>query len=239
MQQFTERYTEKIRGVLSCLDRIVITGTIPRICFAEGMTGYLYQQGIRIFDYPQWAAGLREEIRANAEKIASKNGLEIEFIRKNTFRKEDRIKKILQERGNAPGLVHIFSAMEPCASYKPWHDKKTHKTYLRPDDGKCQHCYVGVDVTVIDAIGVGTVEVILSEYGPDLSRFPTEKQFVQHATLARHKPTSGGKAVKNKRRHNASTRVAAALGMAPHRCTTAKRRSAPTSARLRDAQGKP
>ena len=141
MQQFTERYAEKIRGVLSCLDRIVITGTIPRVCFAEGMTGYLYQQGIRIFDYPQWAEGLREEIRANAEKIASKNGLEIEFIRKNTFRKEDRIKKILEKRGDAPGMIHIFSAMEPCASYKPWHDKKTHKTFLKPDSGKCLHYY--------------------------------------------------------------------------------------------------
>ena len=72
----------------------------------------------------------------------------------------------------------------------------------------------GVDATAIDAIGVGTIAVILSEYGPDLSRFPTEKQFVQHATLAPHKPTSGGKAVKKKRRNNASTRVAAALRMA-------------------------
>jgi hypothetical protein len=141
MQQFTERHAEKIRGVLSCLDRIVITGTIPKICFAEGMTAYLYQQGIRIFDYPQWANGLREEIRTNAEKIASKNGLEIEFIRKNTFRKEDRIKKILGKRGDAPGMVHIFSAMEPCSSYKPWHDKKTHKTFLKPDSGKCLHYY--------------------------------------------------------------------------------------------------
>jgi hypothetical protein len=141
MQQFTERYAEKIRGVLSCLDRIVITGTIPGVCFAEGMTGYLYQQGIRIFDYPKWADGLREEIRANAEKIASQNGLEIEFIRKNTFRKEDRIKKILDKRGGAPGMVHIFSAMESCASYKPWHDKQTHKTFLKPDSGKCLHYY--------------------------------------------------------------------------------------------------
>src|ERR1019366_4269303 len=33
----------------------------------------------------------------------------------------------------------------------------------------------GVDLTAIDAIGVGTVEVVLSEYGADLSRFPTEK----------------------------------------------------------------
>ena len=30
----------------------------------------------------------------------------------------------------------------------------------------------GVDITQIDAIGVETVEVVLSEYGPDLSRFP-------------------------------------------------------------------
>src|SRR5215469_10213209 len=36
----------------------------------------------------------------------------------------------------------------------------------------------GVDATAIDAIGVGTIQVILSEYGPDLSRFATEKQFV-------------------------------------------------------------
>jgi hypothetical protein len=31
--------------------------------------------------------------------------------------------------------------MEPCASYKPWHDKKTHKTFLKPDSGKCLHYY--------------------------------------------------------------------------------------------------
>jgi transposase len=72
----------------------------------------------------------------------------------------------------------------------------------------------GVDLTGIDAIGVSTVEVVLSEYGPDLSRFPTEKQFVSHVTLAPHRPTSGGKPVKKKKRNSASTRVAAALRMA-------------------------
>jgi transposase len=72
----------------------------------------------------------------------------------------------------------------------------------------------GVDLTGIDAIGVATVPVVLSEYGPDLSRFPTEKQFVSHVTLAPHKPTSAGKPVKKKKRNSASTRVAAALRMA-------------------------
>jgi hypothetical protein len=34
----------------------------------------------------------------------------------------------------------------------------------------------GVDLTTIDALGVETVQVVLSEYGPDLSQFPTEKR---------------------------------------------------------------
>jgi transposase len=72
----------------------------------------------------------------------------------------------------------------------------------------------GVDATQIDAIGVETVEVVISEYGLDLSRFPTEKQFVSHATLAPRVMKSGGKPLKKRKRNSASTRVAAALRMA-------------------------
>ena len=56
--------------------------------------------------------------------------------------------------------------------------------------------------------------IILSEYGPDLSRFATEKEFVSHATLAPRVPKSGGKPLKKKKPHSASTRVANALRMA-------------------------
>ncbi len=31
--------------------------------------------------------------------------------------------------------------MEACDAYQPWHDKQTHKTYVRPDTGKCLHYY--------------------------------------------------------------------------------------------------
>ena len=72
----------------------------------------------------------------------------------------------------------------------------------------------GVGLTSIDAIGVESVQVALSEYGPGLSRFETEKQFVSHVTLAPRQRTSGGQPVKKKRRNTASTRVAAALRMA-------------------------
>lgn len=72
----------------------------------------------------------------------------------------------------------------------------------------------GVDATQIDAIGVEAMEVILSEYGPDLRRFRTEKEFVAHAMLAPRVPKSGGKPIKKKKRQSASTRVANVLRMA-------------------------
>jgi len=72
----------------------------------------------------------------------------------------------------------------------------------------------GVDLTAIDAIGVGAVEVVLSEYGPDLSRFPTEDEFVSHVNLAPRKPVTGGKPLKKKKRGSASTGTAGALRMA-------------------------
>jgi transposase len=73
----------------------------------------------------------------------------------------------------------------------------------------------GVDLTTIDAIGAETAEVVLSEYGTDLERFPTEHEFVSHLKLCPYRPTSGGKPLaKKKRRNSATTRVAAALRMA-------------------------
>ena len=141
MAMLIERYAGKIRGVLSCFDRVVITGTLPDICYADAMSSHLRSKGIRIFDYTQFVEPLRDEIRLQAEALSRDNGLEIEFIRKKDFRKEERIKKIIAKRGDHPGLVHIFSAMESCPSFKPWHDKNTGKTFLRGTQAKCIHYY--------------------------------------------------------------------------------------------------
>jgi len=47
----------------------------------------------------------------------------------------------LQTRGQQPGLVHIFSAMETCTAYRPWYDKSNGKAYVKSTTGKCLHYY--------------------------------------------------------------------------------------------------
>ena len=85
------------------------------------MTSFLYSKGIRIFDYAQLAEPLREHLRNCALEVSKAAGVEIENVNKNHIRKEDLVAKVLQERGDALGLVHALSASEACPSYKPWH----------------------------------------------------------------------------------------------------------------------
>ena len=140
-QSLTERYDDRIAGVLSCYDRMVITGTLPGICYADGMTRYLNAKGIRIFDYPQFGMELRDRVRDCAASLAAEAGVTIEHIAKSHIRKEAVVARVLEQRGDRPGLVHIISAMEACDSYRPWHDKASGKTFVRPDSGKCLHYY--------------------------------------------------------------------------------------------------
>ncbi|MGB4911882.1 MAG: hypothetical protein WBO95_07050, partial [Candidatus Dechloromonas phosphoritropha] len=136
-----ERYRDRIAGVLTCYDRMLITGTLPGACYAAGMTSFLNAKHIRIFDYPHFAEPLRESIRTNAEALAASAGVTIQYIAKAHVRKESVVAAVIEARGDHPGLVHIISVMEACSSYHAWHDKRTHQTSLRPTSGKCLHYY--------------------------------------------------------------------------------------------------
>ncbi len=76
-QLLTERYRERLAGVLYCYDRIIVTGTLPGACYAKGMTGFLSARQIRVFDYPRFAEPLRDRVRDRAAELASAAGVQI------------------------------------------------------------------------------------------------------------------------------------------------------------------
>jgi hypothetical protein len=41
------------------------------VCYAAGMTKFLYAIGVRIFDYPQFASTLRDRVRERAASLAA------------------------------------------------------------------------------------------------------------------------------------------------------------------------
>jgi len=138
----TDKYAKDIHGLLSCYDRVVVFATPGGFGYSGGMTNFFYQHELKIFDFHNVFEPVTQAIKDNAARIAKDNGLKIEYIKKTgAFRKEDRIKGILEKRGEHEGLVHIFSAMEVSDTYSPWHDKEEGKTHFKPDTTKCLHYY--------------------------------------------------------------------------------------------------
>lgn len=74
--------------------------------------------------------------------------------------------------------------------------------------------FAGVDLTTIDGISANGAQVILTEVGADLDKFPTEKHFVSWLRLCPRTPISGGKPLKKRRNGTGSSRIAAVLRMA-------------------------
>ncbi len=73
--------------------------------------------------------------------------------------------------------------------------------------------FAGVDLLHIDGIGAGAAVTILTEIGPDLSAFPTEKKFVAWLRLCPRVPVSGGKPIRKRRNSLGASRIGGVLRM--------------------------
>jgi len=75
----------------------------------------------------------------------------------------------------------------------------------------------GVDLTVLEGIDPNTALVLLSEIGPDVSRFPTVKHFCSWLGLSPQHQLSAGK-IRRRRAHGGASRAGRALRMAAQAC---------------------
>lgn len=74
--------------------------------------------------------------------------------------------------------------------------------------------FAGQDLTLIDGIGAEAARVIVTEIGPQIGAFPTEKQFISWLHLCPRTPISGGKPIKGRKNSLGASRVGAVLRVA-------------------------
>jgi transposase len=120
---------------------------------------------------------------------------------------EAEIERILKDLAPQPELG---SAPEPRNANK----KKLLRARGQEPLRQALYGVCAADITSIDGVSTATAEVVLSELGPDLSAFPTERHFVSFLKLSPKLAISGGKPIRKRPKGTASTRVGAALRMA-------------------------
>jgi transposase len=89
------------------------------------------------------------------------------------------------------------------------------------DVGSALYRMAGVDLTVLEAIDPSTALVLLSEVGPDVSRFPTVKHFTSWLGLSPQHQGSNGK-IRSRRVRHGACRAGRALRLAVQGCYHAK-----------------
>lgn len=140
---FHNKYSDKIAGTISCLDRVIISGSLTKWGYAESMNYYIHEHNIKVKDFPMFGKQMNDSLRQNVESIAVNNNISIEHIRSPLhFNKEEHIQKILLERGEKEGLIKIYTSMEICDCYRPTFDKIKNRAFLKSGTSKCLYYYI-------------------------------------------------------------------------------------------------
>ncbi len=106
-----------------------VLGTLPGICYPNGMESYLRSRDVLLIDYPRFAAPFTERLREHVEQVAKDADIKIEFVRTTkNFRKETRVQEVLQQRGVTNGSIS-----DPLWRWKPVPPINTVSLEGRPD----------------------------------------------------------------------------------------------------------
>ena len=147
---FCVKHTDKITGILSCFDRVILRGHLP-LSYPKGMSGFLYQQKVLLKDFKDYAPAVAERIKEHVKAIVEKAGAVYRHLpRKEAM--EAQARQMVQEKGIREGIVCAFSQLETCRSFR--FEVSRGRPGLRLDYRRCLVIYVFVMHAVLGLIHV-------------------------------------------------------------------------------------
>jgi len=141
MDLFIQKYREKVTGVLSGFDRLVLKGTIRFLSCTAGMMNFLYDMGVLLKDFGEYVQRTTNQLREASCKAAQRLNRPNIYLQSPKTSKELLAKQIMQRDGITDGLICLLRCVEPCISYDIRRDRGTKKLILEPKQRKCLHIY--------------------------------------------------------------------------------------------------
>ena len=129
MQDFINKYGERINGTLSGFDRLVFRGTLRRLNYgywdqklqsivAQGMEQYLWRNKILFKDYLDHVKGLSQKVKQASIQPLEKLGLPVPFLRNPSADKEAMAREFAKANKVERGKVCALSTVEPTITFE-------------------------------------------------------------------------------------------------------------------------
>jgi type III secretory pathway component EscU len=74
MNRFVEKYSEKLLGVISGFDRLVLKGTLMLLSYPAGMMNFLFEKEVLLKDFSSYAQEVSEELKEASQQEAEPPG---------------------------------------------------------------------------------------------------------------------------------------------------------------------
>jgi len=149
---FVRKHQDKISGVPSCFDRVILRGHLP-LSYSRGVEGFLYQQGVPLKEFKNYAPQLAERIKAHVKGRVLAAGAPYRHL-PTKEPMEEQARRLAQEQGIRAGIVCGFSQLEVCGTFRlEWSDQ-LRRLHLRKDFRKCTVLYVFLMHAVLGLIHV-------------------------------------------------------------------------------------
>jgi len=141
MNRFIQRFADKISGVLSGFDRLVLRGTLRPIAYARGMNGFLWHKQILLKDFGRFVESITTQLREASCRAALEQKRPIIYLPSCKTDKQSLAQQIAARDGITKGLVAVISCVEPCMSYAVHPNRKTRRLHLELRPRKCIFLY--------------------------------------------------------------------------------------------------
>lgn len=138
---FIAKHSEKVTGVLHCLDRVRFQGSLRALYQPEIFQHYLLELKVLWKDFKEFACGLTARVHQRAMDLAKASSRPYRYLPSSQISKEELIREIVLKDKIQEGLVAVLSCVEPCRTYKVYGNRQTKKLELRLQSSKCLHLY--------------------------------------------------------------------------------------------------
>ena len=141
MNQFIQKYQNKVTGVLSGFDRLVLRGSLRALSYTAGMMNFLYAMEVLLKDFSSYVEKTTKLVKEASVEEARRLNRPVRYLPSSRIRKELIAKDIMKRDGITDGLICVLSCVEPCISYAIRKDREQKRLVLEPRQRKCLHLY--------------------------------------------------------------------------------------------------
>lgn len=141
MQKFIAKFSEKIQGVISGADRLVLRGSLRAIQYGFGMMGYLWDKKVPLTSFGKHADKVTKQIKEASLEEAKRLGRAIQYLPSSKTDKKTLAEQIAARDGIEEGLICVLSCVEPCLSFEVGPNPEKKQLELKHRLRKCLFLY--------------------------------------------------------------------------------------------------